>query len=89
MAANDPLGAIEEDPCARFIRAAQQLRERIKRNTGHACELRASIVALQAAERPDQSKIQLLESEVARVAQQIRDEQAGLHEFEFEISLNC
>ena len=89
MAAGNPLNAYEEDPCTRFIRAAQQLRERIKRNSAGAQQLRDAIAALRAANQPDQAKILLLEKELATVEQQIRDEQVSLHDFEFEISLNC
>jgi uncharacterized coiled-coil DUF342 family protein len=89
MAASNPLHATEEDPCARLIRAAQQVRERIKRNSAGAGELRDSIAALRAASQPDQAKILLLEKELATVEQQIRDEQVSLQDFEFEISLNC
>jgi chromosome segregation ATPase len=89
MAASNPLRATEEDPCARFIRAAQQLRERIKRNTEDARDLRGAIAVLRAACQPDEAKIQLLEKELNTVEQQIRDGQTGLHGFEFEISLNC
>lgn len=81
--------ATEEDPCTRFIRAAQQIRHRIKRNTEDARELRESIAALKAADQPDQAKIQLLERELCTVEQQIHDGQTGLQAFEFEISLNC
>jgi hypothetical protein len=89
MAASNPLHATEEDPCARFIRAAQQLRERIRRNTEDARDLRAAIAVLQAAAPPDAAKIQLLEKELNTVEQQIHDGQIDLQHFEFEISLNC
>jgi septal ring factor EnvC (AmiA/AmiB activator) len=89
MAASNPLHATEQDPCVRFIRAAQQLRERIRRNTEDARELRATIVLLQAADQPDEGKIQLLEKELNTVERQIHDGQTDLQHFEFEISLNC
>lgn len=88
MAASGPQ-AIQQHPCARFIRAAQQIRERIKRDTAHAGELRDSIAMLQGGEQSDPAKVRLLERELARVEQQIHDEQAGLQDFELEISLNC
>lgn len=89
MAAGNALRATEDDPCAWFIRAAQQLRNRIRRNTEDAHELRAAIAVLQASDQPDQTKIQLLENELTAVEQQIHAERIGLQEFEFEISLNC
>jgi septal ring factor EnvC (AmiA/AmiB activator) len=89
MAAINPLHPISEHPCARFIRAAQQLRERIKRSTEDVRELRETIAALQAADQPDRAKIDLLEKVLTTVEQQIREEKAGLRDFELEISLNC
>ncbi len=89
MAVINPRHSTSEHPCTRFIRAAQQLRERIKRNTEDVRELRETIAALQAADQPDRAKIDLLEKELTTVEQQIREEKAGLRDFEHEILLNC
>jgi hypothetical protein len=89
MAATTRPQATAVDPCARVIRAAQQLRSRIKLNIEGACELRDSITALRAESRPDEAKIRLLEKELATVERQIREDQTGLREFELEIQLNC